>query len=220
VSHQLKNVWQFALLFCALICIVSFSGCIKGGSSSQAEYKPTPSAEEAAEIQKMRQLEALKAKSPEYVTLPDKVQLTQEPYINKKIALFKTWQGSRGPDQELQNYFGAFINPGEEVIKELLANSPDEVGTVVMVEDNSKERGCKEVPKGNYRDAETGDVYGGYVEVCELTIVDRQIPAVILRKKFEGKLDDREYIRKGSGKVVGRVDYGEVYSFLTSLPRR
>ncbi len=106
------------------------------------------------------------------MTSLDKVQLTKEPYINKKIALFKTWQGPHGSEQELQNYFGSFIFPGEDVIKELLANSPDEVGTVVLVEDNTKERGCKEVPKGNYKDPETGDVYGGYVEVCELTIVE------------------------------------------------
>jgi len=53
-----------------------------------------------------------------------------------------------------------------------------------------------------------------------LTIIDRQLPAVIFRKKFEGKLDNKEYIRKGSGRVLGRVDYGEVYSFLTGLPRR
>ena len=156
MSRLLNNRAVFVPLFCALICTASFSGCVKGGSTSQPEYKPTPSAKEAADIQKMKELTALKAKSPEYVTLPDKVQLTQEPYINKKIALYKTWQGAQGQDQELQNYYGAFIFPGEEVIKELLANSPDEVGTVVLVEDNTKERGCKEVSKGNYKDPETG----------------------------------------------------------------
>ena len=220
MSRPLNNTSVFALLFCVVIFMTLALGCVRGGRNSQQEYKPTPSASEAAEIAKMRQLEALKAKSAEYATLPEKVQLTTDPYIHKKIVLFKTWQGSQGRDQELQNYFGAFIFPGEDVIKELLANSPDEAGTVVLVEDNTKERGCKDVPKGNYRDSETGDVYGGYVEVCELTIVDPQIPAIIFRKKFEGKLDNKEYVRKGSGRILGRVDYAEVYSFLTRLPRR
>lgn len=152
--------------------------------------------------------------------LPDKVQLTKDPYINKKIALFKTWQGANGLEYELQNYWGAFIFPGEDVIKPLLAKSPDDVGTVVVVEDNTKERGCKDVPKGDYKDPETGDLYGGYVEVCELTIIDHKIPAVIFRKKFEGKLEDKEYVRKSSGRILGRVDYAEVYNFLTGLPRK
>ncbi|MFN2513725.1 MAG: hypothetical protein ABR568_20180 [Pyrinomonadaceae bacterium] len=129
-------------------------------------------------------------------------------------------QSAEGPDQELQNFYGAFNFPGEDVIKEILAKGPEDVGTVVLVEDNTKEKGCKEVAKGNYRDPETGDLYGSYIEVCELTIIDQQIPAIIFRKKFEGKLDDKEYMRKGSGRILGRVDYAEVYSFLTGLPRR
>jgi hypothetical protein len=208
----------FVLLLCAVICVTSFSGCVKRGTPP--EYKPTPSAKEAQEIAEMRQLEALKAKSKEYMSLPAKAQLTTDPYINKKIALFKTWQGSGGLDYELQNYFGAFIFPGEDVIKPLLAKSPEDVGTVVLVEDNTKEKGCKEVSKGDYKDPETGDLYGGYVEVCELTIIDHQIPAVIFRKKFEGKLSDKEYIRKSSGRILGRVDYAEVYRFLMGLSRR
>ena len=202
-----------------MVCVTSFSGCVKR-FTSQGEYKPTPTAQEAADIAAMRKLDALKAKSPEYLTMPTKIQLTTEPYINKKIALFKTWQGSQGPDQELQNYFGAFNFPGEDVIKEVLAKGPEDVGTIVLVEDNTKEKGCKEIPKGNYKDPETGDIYGGYVEVCQLTIIDHQIPAVIFRKKFEGKLDDKEYVRKNAGRILGRVDYAEVYKFLTDLPRK
>ena len=217
MSRLPNNTLVLVSLVCAVICVTSVSGCVKRGSPP--EYKPTPSAKEAADIAEMRQLTALKEKSAEYMKLP-LVQLTKEPYINKKIALFKTWQGSSGPDQELQNYFGAFIFTGEDVIKPLLAKSPDDVGTVVLVEDNTKERGCKEVSKGDYKDPETGDLYGGYVEICELTIIDRQIPAIIFRKKFEGKLDDKEYLRKGAGRILGRVDYAEVYSFLTGLPRR
>ena len=219
MSRLLNNKSVLVPLACAVICAASFSGCVKR-STSQGEYKRPLSAKEEADIAAMRKLEALKAKSSEYLALPAKVQLTTEPYINKKIALFKTWQGSQGPDQELQNYYASFNLPGEEAINEALAKSPDDVGTIVLVEDNTKEKGCKEIPKGNYKDPETGDIYGGYVEVCELTIIDHQIPAVIFRKKFEGKLDDKEYVRKDAGRILGRVDYAEVYKFLTGLPRK
>jgi len=46
--------------------MTSFSGCVKGGPTSQPEYKPTPSSKAAADITEMRRLEALKAKGPEY----------------------------------------------------------------------------------------------------------------------------------------------------------
>lgn len=218
LPNQSKNIALLALPFCIMIAVVL--SCAKMGPQPNANYVRPPTAEEASDIQKMKLLSALKDKSDEYAKLPDKVQLTDNPYITKKIAYFTTWKDGSETKHELQNYWAMFSSPGELVMNDILAKSVDDVGTVVLIESNKKENGCKDIRKGNYEDPENGEVVGGFVEVCELTIVDPQIPAVIFRKKFEGQLKKTEYIRKESGRVLGTVNFDEVYSFLAGLPRK
>jgi hypothetical protein len=189
------------------------------GPQPNANYVRPPTAEQTNDIEKMKLLTAMKDKSDEYAKLPGKVQLTDSPYITKKIAYLTTWKDGSETKNELQNYWAMFSAPGELVMNDILAKSVDEVGTVVLIESNKKENGCNDVPQGNYKDPETGEIVGGYIEVCEMTIIDPQIPAIIFRKKFAGELKKTEYIRKESGRVLGTVDFDEVYSFLAGLPR-
>ncbi len=205
-----------SLIVCLIVIISAIIlGCAGGRSKSNTASNTSVN---NADRERWKNQDALNAKEKEYTALPQKIQLTNEPYIKGKIVLYKASPSFT----ELQNPMlssGTFTK-GEEAVKSLIAISPDQVGTVVLVGDNTKTGGCKEISKGYYKDKETEDTISSYIESCELTIIDLSIPAVIHRKTFEGKLKDTMYVRKDKGSILGRVDYDEVYSYISGLPRR
>lgn len=215
-----SNIGVLLAIVPFLVIIAVVLSCAKLGPQPNANYSPTPTTQEREDLKKFNGQQALKNRTDEYAKLPAKVQLTDSPYITKKVAYLKTWKEGNETKAEMQNFWASFTTPDEVVMNEILANSPEEVGTIVLIEDDKKEHGCKDVPKGTYKDQETGSVVNGYIQVCEMTIIDPQIPAVIFRRKFEGQLRKTEYMRKESGRVLGQVDFAEVYNFLAGLPRK
>jgi hypothetical protein len=180
---------------------------------ANANYTPKLSKEDQAVVDKFRQLDTFKTRQKEFTVLPEKVQLTKEPYLKGKVAVYKTssletvlWHGYLTPDQEAK-------------MKDLLAQTADEVGTVVWLADNSKKDACPEIKKSDYKVEGEARIRGAYVEVCEMTIIDITIPAVVFRKKFEGVLKDTEFVRKDDY-IRARVNDMQFYDFLSSLPRK
>jgi hypothetical protein len=216
MSYQISNTNKLTIICLIVIISAVILGCAGRSNSNTNSNTTVNSSVSEADRERWRNEDALKAKEKEYTTLPKKVQLTKEPYIKGKMVFYLASPGF----MELQNTMLATgIGRGEDLLKDVLAASPKEVGTVVLIGNNTKTGGCKEIPKADYKDQETGEIMRSYIESCELTIIDLSIPAVIYRKNFEGKLKDREYARKDTG-IIGRVDYPDVYSFLASLPRR
>ena len=152
--------------------------------------------------------------------LPARVQLTKEPYFKGKAAFYSYDVELKEPDHFwlLDNDLRGDFSGYDLKIKDVTAQTPEEVETVVL-------RKCQQIRKGTYRiyskttDA-TLNTVPAYIWRCELTIVDRTIPAVIHRKKFESTLEE-------TGSATGReeefdagIPYEEIYDFLACLPRR
>jgi hypothetical protein len=218
MSQQISNANKLTIVCLVVIISAMILGCAgRSNSNTTSNSTANTSTVSDADRERWRNEDALKAKEKEYTTLPKKVQLTKEPYIKGKMVFYLASPSS----MELQNpMLATGIGRGEDLLKDLLAASPNEVGTVVLIGNNTKTGGCKEIPKANYKNKETGEIMGSYIESCELTIIDLSIPAVIYRKNFEGSLKETMYARKDSGGIIGRIDYPDVYSFLASLPRR
>lgn len=206
---------KLMLIFCIAILGTMILGCSLFKFAQPPKNTPPPSGVTDADRERWENMDAFKAKLKEFTTLPPKVQLTKEPYLKGKIVLYKIWK--TGADFQNESILYA-SSPYEEKIKDFTAKAPDEVGTVILFEDNTKTEGCKEIRKGSY--TVEGKILPGYVESCELTIIDLTIPAVVYRTKIEGKLDKTEFVEKGSGEVLGRIENSQVYDYLSGLPRR
>ena len=162
-------------------------------------------------------------KRVEFATLPKKVELTSDPYLNGKVLFLKTRE-SQPPNlvnmSPVKDPYSPEPGPLDtDPLKDVMARGVDDVGTVVLIEDELYEDGCKEVEKSLYK-SKDGKYLGGYTQVCEVTIIDRSIPAVIFKKKFEGTLRDKEYTPANKGYVLAKVDRKAIYDFLAALPRR
>lgn len=193
----------------SLVAVMIFlmSGC---GSSSQNKQsqQPTPSPGETPKTVEVKDLFA--PKETELTKLPAKTQLTNEPYIKGKAVLYyqtiplKKAAGEKTPwvfDQQLSYK------------KVPVARNPEEVGTVIL-------RICNEISLGSYETQFTEEKIPVYGSKCEVTIIDKTIPAVIHRKTFQTKLNDHKIIGKDAKEIRESPPLIEIYNFLESLPQK
>ena len=163
---------------------------------------PSPrTAVEEAQHLKEENSKRLRANLSEYGSPPSSSRLTGRPYINgKAIALSK--------DQEDKEYSldSRLINSGE-------AESPEEVGTVVLVKNHQQKIGTYVTDSGRR--------IPGFVIVADLVIVDRSLGAVIYRKTFRGDRPEIEVtISPGASEVTGSDPRDKISEFLEKLPRK
>ena len=119
-------------------------------------------------------LDRLQARLEEFSQIPPREQLTDQPYIKGRVLIV-----TRKPDMPfLMMTQEPHYYPSDRA-KEVLAQAPEQVGTVVVL-NYSKEKA------GSYKVVEGSGGVGAYREVCELVLIDRSIPAVIHRKTFRG----------------------------------
>ncbi|CAN5647885.1 hypothetical protein BH20ACI4_BH20ACI4_30630 [soil metagenome] len=82
---------------------------------------------------------------------------------------------------------------------------------------------CEEISLGSYNGSITGkdsEKIPAYGWKCEITIVDKTIPAVVYRKTFQNKLEELKLI-SGSGKEDRAAPpSNEIGEFLESLPQK
>jgi hypothetical protein len=145
----------------------------------------------------------LRAAASDLAQLPDKTQLTNEPYIRGKMAIVRKEAG------------GSFYmyDPDMAVYGDAYARAPEEVQTVVL-------RTCERTQKGIYRTRENPPrELSAFATDCDVTLVDRTIPAVIFKKRFEAKLKDEAVTSGNTRQVEAHAGY-EVDEFLKSLPRK
>ena len=145
----------------------------------------------------------LMASVGDLTSVPAKTELTAEPYVKGKIAVFQAF-GTKGKDT---NYVTQIAHFRE--LEEFYATTPEEVGTVALLN-------CKTTQKGVYK-TDDGKELPAQAEDCELTMIDRSKAAVIFRKMFE-KTPSQE--SRAYGNTVARESaQTDILQFLKGLPR-
>lgn len=149
----------------------------------------------------------MRASVDDLTRVPPNVELTGEPYIKGKIAVFqvlgKKADNPKDKTYFLQNYY--FREMGESY-----ATAPEEVGTVALLD-------CKTLQKGAYKTSD-GRERPAMIEDCELTMIDRSKPAVIFKKKFE-KTPSEEATAYGNSMALQSAQT-DILQFLKGLPKR
>jgi hypothetical protein len=103
---------------------------------------------------------------------------------------------------------------GSDRAKELMAEAPEQVGTVVVLNYSNEKT-------DSYKIANSNGGIAGYREVCEVIVIDRSIPAVIHRETFRGPdLPPTKLVRETQSIILSPVDLGAVRSYVMNLPRR
>ena len=147
--------------------------------------------------------EKLRAAVSDLAKLPDKIQVTDDPYIKGKMAIVRKDNG------------GSFYmyDPDMAAYGDAYARAPEEVQTVVL-------RVCERTKKGVYHTKENPPrELSAFATDCDVTLVDRSIPAVIFKKRFDAKLRDEAITTNNTQQIEAHAGY-EVDEFLKSLPRK
>ena len=181
---------SFTVRNAGVVLLVLFcAGCqLMGGPSAQQD------------------LDRLQARLDEFSQIPPREQLTEQPYIKGKVLVV-----TKKPDLPSSMTQEPYYWPSDRA-KDLLAQTPEQVGTVAVL-NFSKEAA------GTYKLVEGSGGVSAYREVCELILIDRSIPAVIHRKTFRGP-DPRSAtsISQYSAEVVTPVDLTELRNYIMKLP--
>jgi hypothetical protein len=224
---------RICLLLIGFCSVCFYSGC---GSINSHERKPTE-AEAKAEKERTERttrcseekerLKLLDSKNEEYSRLPKRVQLTGEPYIKGKLVVlelsekykfFTSYGGSCLASEECKPDAGC---SGDDKFEDIRARSVEEVQTIALI-------ACHKVKRGDYvqtSGSKPGERIPGYDMACNLTLVDRAIPAVIQKKAFSSELlawEDQSRLALGTDvkELVARTPYSEMDAFLLGLPRK
>lgn len=230
LNVQFQRICLFLIGFCS-VCF--YSGC---GSLNSHERRP---AEAEAKAEKERtertarcnkekeNLKLVDSNTEQYARLPKRTQLTGQPYINGKLVIlelsdkykfFVSYRGYCLASEECQPDAGC---SGDDKFEDIRARSVEEVQTVVLI-------ACHKVKRGNYvqtSGSKPGESIPGYDMACDLTLVDRAIPAVIQKKAFTSELlafEDQTRLALGTDvkELVARTPYDEMDKFLLGLPRK
>lgn len=177
----------------ALLVSASLSGC-----GDTERYR----AEEQFDVARKGLLPSVQ----ELIIVPAKTDLSDQPYIKGKIAVFTKTRFKNGGENLGGYQSDIFYFRG---LTEVYAARPGEVGTVALVD-------CHMVDKGVYK-TDDGKEFPAEVKNCGLTMIDRSKGAVIFRKMFE--VDPGAETKVYGNNVVQKSAALDVLPFLQGLPR-
>ncbi len=129
----------------------------------------------------------------EYLAI-NKEQTDQSVYVKGKMVVISKQE--KEVDDEV---YPALPN-------ELRADSPAEVGTVVILKWGAQVRGVY-----------TGGNASALWHTCEVTVIDRSLSAIVGRQDFRG--GDPPVSTTGRGDIYGTKPIQEIVAYLTALPR-
>jgi hypothetical protein len=154
-------------------------------------------------------LDRLQARLEEFSQIPKSEQLTDQPYLKGRVLVV-----TRKPDMPfLEMTQQPYYWPSDRA-KDVLAQTPEQVGTVVVL-NYSKEKA------GSYKVVEGSGGVSAFREVCELILIDRSIPAVIHRKTFRGPDPaSATSISHYQTEVLTPVDLTELRNYIMKLPSK
>ena len=204
-------------LMLLLVCGVNLS-C--GNSRDAAEYAQR-SEEYRRQAEKCRlekeNQERLANSAGEFSRLPARTQLTEQPYLKGRMLLLRR-QGD-GPyayapatSSECQTSSVAY---SADVLADIRAWSPEEVESVALVD-------CRRERRGTYVTEETPSRrLPAYISICDLSLIDRTVPAIIHRRSFTSQNPGRmTSICRDTTEVVEPPPYIALDQYLLGLPRR
>ena len=189
------------------MAFLMIAGCATRQASVNTNFRrdyPAPSPSPTIDEVARRQAEnsrRLNDNIVEYARLPSSSQMTGRPYINgRAIGL------SKDPEDKEFELDRSLLDDN------LTAESPEEVGTVVLVT-------YRKQKFGTYI-TDNSERLPGYVMLADLIIVDRSIPAMIYKKTFRGgRPEDLVDLSRYETEVVGDSPSDKVTEFLGKLPR-
>jgi len=196
--------------FLCMLAILLTTACANrsANTNSRSPYErptplPTSTIDEIARLKTENQ-RRLQDNVAEYARLPGSSQMTGQPYINgKAVAL------SKDADQKEYTLDRSLLSEATTVI----AESPEEVGTVVLVT-TRRQRFATYTITGS-------DHIPAYILFADLTIVDRSIPAVIYKKTFKGERPEEVVdVSRYETEIVGTDPTYKISEFLAKLPHR
>jgi hypothetical protein len=202
-NNSIVSLTSVLVLFVMIVL-----GCTSGRQSNDSTNAVKP--KDPKEEVKAR-FESLK---DDYAKLPATVRLTSAPYIKGKIVYL--WNRSLpGGGEEISINTG-YLDDNSK-LSSIYAKSPDEVQTVVF-------QICKRVDSGKvYVDPLKPEIaqkpLPALIWKCEITLVDRTIPAVIHKREIQSKLPQTITVRDTQKEGGGPPPWSEVADFLLSLPR-
>lgn len=177
------------LLACLLISMAVALGCGKSDEEKRIEQakKDRPIKFAAARL--------ILAKKPE------KVEPVQEPFLKGNTVMLGSTDGREPGYQAVPALNG------------LEAMTPEEVGTVILKE-------CRSTQRGVYRTTDNPPRELPAIAIdCEVSLIDIAAQKVYFSKIFQGKLSDETSVSKVSNSVASGPDQ-EINAFLAGLPRR
>jgi hypothetical protein len=148
----------------------------------------------------------LMASVSDLTRVPAKVELTADPYIQGKIAVFQALEKKAAYESGVYLMQPLYYRE----MQDNYATKPEEVGTVALVN-------CKTAQKGVYK-GDDGQEYPAMVEECELTLIDRPKDAVVFKKSFETTPSEQK--RTYGNSVITQSSQSDIVEFLKSLPKR
>lgn len=179
---------------------------------SQPAPLPTPDA-----TQSMRSLDEIKeaflTQKDRFVKPPSKILLTEKPYLKGKVVFYSKdiVFGKKDADW--------FWNDNPRAFSNLIAETPEEVKTVVLRNCNQRKGSDYDLPikRGQGSKRKIPSFYWK----CELVIIDHTIPAVIYRKEFSSQPGITIWLENPEiDKYEMDIPHPKIKSFLDGLPRR
>ena len=193
----------------AAAMIFSMNGCGLLSGSGSKQTTPTPSPTETPRPVEARDL--FRPKEAEFTKLPAKTQLTAAPFIKGKAVLYTQ---SVSLDAKAKNEKPLWVFDANILTRKYpVAQKPEEVGTVLLQK-------CDEFPMGNYATQFTEEKIPSYGWKCEVTIIDKTIPAVIHRKSFQTQMKEAEMTSKDKKEIRRNPPLTEINDFLNGLPQK
>jgi hypothetical protein len=195
---------DFVKLLFIGFCIVQ-TGC---QSSQPADTNTaTNSYFDSQAFKDSKKLGDLILKDAEFSRIPETKKLTQKPYINGKIRIL-------AKEPQVPGYRGYDLKINEE----RLAKTPEEVGTVVLLDFKRNKFALYE--KLTVSENGKSPTVNGYFWTCEMMLIDRSIPAVIYKETFRGnKPDEMVFSNKTNADTVdGAKPDASIIYFLNSTP--
>jgi hypothetical protein len=193
-----------------LTAIFSLGNC--GFTGNSGDKETVNSAPAAATPKVVKPYELFQPKAAEFSKLPAKVQLTSQPYIKGKAVYYHRHTSLK--DKSEKKMIAWVYQERTPFLSGVTAEKPEEVETVVLEK-------CDEISLGSYALGAGGkEKIPAFGWKCEITIVDKTIPAVIYRKTFQNKLEEFKII-SGSGKEDRESPpSNEIGEFLKNLPQK
>ena len=196
-------------LYLSTLCFACLCFVLTGCQSSENARTDTAAnaAVNSPANSNSRDLAGLILKDQEFSRLPETTKLTKQPYINGKIRIL-------AKEPSLPGYRSYEL----KIAEDRLAKTPEEVGTVALLDFKQNKFG--EYGEVNPLDEKKAIKANGYFWTCELTLIDRSIPAVIYKETFRGNKPDKKVMTDNPSidAVNGEKPHASIIYFLNSTP--